>query len=65
MTTLEIIIETVKETAIEMIKTGASANEVATQIANKFGNANARLIMTDIAIDLGMIDESEQYLSQF
>ena len=39
MTTLDIIIETVKETAIEMIKSGASANDVAKQISNKFGNA--------------------------
>jgi polysaccharide deacetylase 2 family uncharacterized protein YibQ len=65
MTTLEMIIETVKETAIEMIKAGTSANDVATQIANKFGNANARLIMTDIALDLGMKNEAKQYLSQF
>jgi len=65
MTTLEIIVETVKETAIEMIKSGIPANDVAIQISNKFGNTNARLIMADIAIDLGMINETKKYLSKF
>jgi len=65
MTNLEMIIETVKDTAIEMVKLGNSLNDVASQMADKFGNEIARLVIVDIALDLGMNNEAKEYLSKF
>lgn len=62
---LDIIIETAKETAIEMIKSGIPVSDVTNQLSKKFGNANTRFIMSDIALDLGMENETKQYLSKF
>jgi len=67
MTTQEIqtITEVVKETAKQMIKAGYNGNQVAEAIASKFGNGVARLIMVDIALDLGMVEQSKKYLARF
>ena len=67
MTTQEIqtIAEVVKETAKQMIKAGYKGNQVAEAIASKFGNGVARLIMVDIALDLGMVEQSKKYLARF
>ena len=67
MTTQEIktLTELVKETAKQMIKAGYTGNQVATAISSKFGNAIARLIMVDIALDLGMVEQSKRYLARF
>lgn len=62
---IKALTEVVKETAKHMIKSGYKANQVADAIASKFGNAVARLIMVDIALDLGMVEESKKYLSRF
>lgn len=64
-TQISIIVEVIKETAIEMVKSGQSLNDVALQIANRFDNAIARLVIADIALDLGMKDQATKYLSQF
>lgn len=64
-TQINIIVEAIKETAIEMVKSGYSLNDVALQIANRFDNAIARLVITDIALDLGMKDQATKYLLQF
>jgi hypothetical protein len=65
MTNLEMIIETVKETAIEMVRMGTSLNDVAIEMSNRFGNEITRLIVADIALDLGMNNEAKEYLSKF
>lgn len=57
--------EAIKATAKEMMTMGATGTQVAEIIASKFGNAIARLIMIDIAIDLGMKEEAKKYLAQF
>jgi hypothetical protein len=65
MTNLEMIIETVKETAIEMVRMGTSLNDVAIEMSDRFGNEITRLIVADIALDLGMNNEAKEYLSKF
>lgn len=57
--------EAIKETAKEMIVMGATGTQVAEIIAGKFGNTIARLIMVDIALDLGLKAEAKQYLARF
>lgn len=62
---IKALTEALKETAKEMIKAGYNGNQVVDAIASKFGNAVARLIMVDIALDLGMVEQSKKYLARF
>ena len=61
------LIESVKVLAIESIKSGMSATEVAGQIAQTFGGGEsgtkiARLVMANIALDFGKTSETKAYL---
>lgn len=57
--------EVIKATAVEMIKAGYTGTQIATAIGSKFGNGVARLIMADIALDLGMTEQTKRYLARF
>ena len=65
MNFIEMIIETAKETTKEMILAGTSSKEVFNSLANKFDNTTARMIMVDIALDLGKEKEAKEYLASF
>lgn len=67
MTTEQIktITEVIKATAVEMMKAGYNGSQIATAIGSKFGNGVARLIMADIALDLGMTEQTKRYLANF
>lgn len=62
---IQALTEVVKETAKSMISAGYTATQVAEAIAAKFGNAIARLIMMDIALDLGMVEQTKRYAARF
>lgn len=66
MTTEQIktITEIIKATAIEMMKVGYTGSQIATAIGSKFGNGVARLIMADIALDLGMTEQTKRYIAR-
>ena len=57
--------EVIKATAIEMMKAGYTGSQIATAIGSKFGNGIARLIMADIALDLGMTEQTKRYIARF
>jgi hypothetical protein len=67
MTTAQIqtLTEVIKVTAIEMMKAGYTGTQIATAIGSKFGNGVARLIMADIALDLGMAEQTKRYIARF
>ena len=50
---MQAIIDTMKQIATEKINNGASASQVAEQIASEMGTDVARLIFADIALDNG------------
>lgn len=60
-----ILINSLKETAIEMVKQGATIMQCAETIGKLIGNDIARLIMCDIALDLGKKEEVKKYLATF
>jgi len=62
---INILTKTVKETAKQMMYAGYTGTQVATAIGSKFGNSFARLIMADIALDLGMVEQTKRYISRF
>jgi hypothetical protein len=61
----QMMVEIVKETAKQMALAGYTGTQVATAIGAKFGNAFARLIMADLALDLGMTEHTKRYLARF
>jgi hypothetical protein len=62
---IQILTEAVKDTVKEMAKAGYTGTQIATAISRKFGNGFARLIMSDLAIDLGMTEKTKRYLARF
>lgn len=55
-------IDALKQTAKDLINQGHSVHAVANAIKNKFGVMNARLIMAEIASDLGLNEQARKYL---
>ena len=62
---MEKLIASIKEATIETMKSGATGEEIGKILADKFGFEMARLVMADIALDLGMKSEVKAYLANF
>ena len=62
---VEVILESAKETTIEAIKSGASAEECFEFLSSKFDDATARMILIDIGLDLGIKKEVKEYVAGF
>lgn len=63
--TADNFINSMKQTVREMVSTGATIMECAQTIGKLVGNDIARLIMCDIALDLGKKEEVKNYLAGF
>lgn len=59
------IIEALKESVKEMVSNGATLFQCIEFLGKKLGNDLARLIACDLALDLGMNEQVEEYLKNF
>lgn len=59
------IIEAAKDTTKEAIAAGAAHKQCFQWLMSNFGAKNTRLILADIAFDLGMKEEAKAYLEKF
>ena len=64
-TAAKVLKETAKEATLKMMNMGANSEMIFKVLSYKFNNEFARMIMVDIALDLGMEKEAKQYLAQF
>lgn len=62
---IETIIETAKEVVTEAIAAGTEHKDIFNFLVSKFGPQNARLILASIALDLGMKTAADNYLNSF
>lgn len=61
----KVLKETAKEITLKMMNIGANSQMIFKVLSSKFNMEFARMIMVDIALDLGMEKEAKQYLAQF
>jgi len=61
----EQILKAIKNTVLELKSKGISFNDIANVIAKHLSPEVARLVMIDLALDLGMEKETSEYLNKF